>query len=67
MLRVVWAVVALLSATEAGAYERCTAETSTNLDCLAMTSGLSTAADRPNPFWSEADGPFRVTVPPHRR
>ena len=64
MRRVVWAVVALLSATEAGAYERCTAETSTNLDCLAMTSGLSTAADRPNPFWSEADGPFRVTVPP---
>jgi hypothetical protein len=66
MGRAVWAVVGLLMATEAGAYGRCTSETSTALDCIAMTSDLGAVAatDRPPLSWVEAVRANRLATVP---
>ncbi len=70
MTRAVWVIVALMMTTEAGAYGRCTSETSTALNCVAMTSALSAVAplDRPTLAWpaAVADGPFGVAIPTTR-
>ena len=64
MTRAVWGLVVLLMATDAGAHGRCTSATSTNLDCVAMTSGLGAVPAAASPYrpWPAATGPERTGI-----